>query len=138
MTRQCLHLGRLVTLSLAASVLTVGAPALAEKPDESPAMKVQIDKTTGKLRNATADEAAALDDAAQKQLAADWWNATVPGDDADGVVTLPSGAQMKRMPVESLEAFAIKVDADGKLVGAHVDPDGASIEEVAEVEHEDR
>ena len=131
----------MLTLLSAVVALGVAAPALADKPEEKqapPGLKVHVDKETGQLRQATAAEAAAMEDATQKQLAADWWNATVPGSSADGVIELANGAKMMRMDVDSLEAFAIRINADGKAVAMHTDVDGEGIAEVKEVTREER
>ena len=117
-------------LAAACSVVALGAAmsAAADQPSErgtAPEMKVKIDKQTGKMRNATAaEELAMAPSATEKQLAIDWWNATVPGDASDGIITLSDGTQMKRMDVESLQAFAITLDDDGNLVGLHTTADG--------------
>ena len=132
--------GTTLTAISALVVLGISAPALADKP-VNPGMKVQVDKDTGKLRKANAAEAKAMDDATQRQLAADWWDATVPGSDTDGVVELADGTKMKRMSVDSLEAFAIRIDEDGKPVAVHTDADGEKSEEAEEkeeVDHDDR
>lgn len=114
-------------LGAACGVFAFGAaPAvLADPPAHAQAaMKVKIDKETGKMRAATAAEAADMDSASERQLAADWWNSTVPGSSADGIITLPDGTQMKRMDVDSLQALAIEVDENGQLVGRHTHADG--------------
>ncbi len=135
------EVGTMLTALSAILALGVGPAALADKPEDKaspPSLKVQIDKETGKLRKATAAEAEAMEDATQKQLAADWWDATVPGSDADGEIEMANGGKMMRMSVDSLEAFAIRIDDDGKVVAMHADPDGEKLEDNKEVTRDDR
>jgi hypothetical protein len=135
------EVGTMLTTVSAILALGLAPAALADKPEDKPtppAMKVHVDKETGKLRRATAAEAEAMEDATQRQLAADWWDATVPGSDADGEIELANGGKMMRMSVDSLEAFAIKIDEDGKAVAMHADADGEKLEDEKEVTRDDR
>lgn len=135
---------KMLGLCLSGSLLLAGHTAIADKPadkPENPGMKVHVDKETGQLRKASKAEAAAMDVAAERQYAADWWDATVPGSDADGILQLANGTKMKRMSVESLEAFAIKINEDGNTIAVHTDADGEKLEDATdneEVNHDDR
>lgn len=112
----------------------LGSTALADPPHKpNPSMKVQIDKDTGQLRNATAAEADALESATQRQLTEDWWNRTVP-DTGSQVMQLANGGTAVRMTADSLEAFAIRIDEDGNAVALHTSVDAESLEEDATTE----
>jgi hypothetical protein len=113
-----------------ASIVAFGSPALADKPADkrTPAMKVNIDKDTGQLRKANEAEAADMESATQRQLTEDWWNRTVPDTTGGQEIQLANGTKAVRMSADSLEAFAIRIDENGKAVALHTAIDNETVD----------
>lgn len=116
-----------ITLSVAAGfcfALSAQAqqPPSSDAPEpQAPAIKVAIDPATGRIRNLTPEESAALSSIpAQKRSAADAARyGSAPADNAAAALTVrkaANGSVSVRVPQSAMTQLNARVGADGRIV----------------------